>query len=173
MWGGGDITTNFISIQTFMLTKEEDDTGRWRKKRKREFIFFFKCEMLNIQFLKERVLTGKQLYLNPLLLWACSTHGLTSPLAFQKRRETFPLLLGTYGHIWTVSEAAGCAETWPNCFPSVSPQCFQGDSAENEWDFEHMMRSTKSLHFCPHILPLFHSELNFSIPTRKKPLPKS
>lgn len=37
------------------------------KKRKWGF-FFFKCEMLNIQVLSERVLTGKQLYLNPLLL---------------------------------------------------------------------------------------------------------
>lgn len=39
-----------------------------RKKGSGDFFFFFKCEMLNIQVLSERVLTGKQLYLNPLLL---------------------------------------------------------------------------------------------------------
>lgn len=156
-----------------MQTREVKDTGRWGKKGSGDLFFLsemLNMLMLNIQVLSEKVWTGKQLYLNPLLLWACSTHGLTSPLAFQKWKETFPLLLGTYGHIWTVSEAAACAETWPNCFSSVSPQCFQGDSTENKWDFE---CSTKSLHFCPQVLPLFHSELDHSIPSCKNLLPES
>lgn len=115
-----------------------NDTGKWRGERKRGFIFFlFKCEMWNIQVPNEKVWTGKQLYLNPLLLWACSTHGLTSPLAFQKWRETFPLLLGTYGHVWTVSEAAGCAQTWPNCFsqrlPNASGQKTDGISSTTQF----------------------------------------
>lgn len=69
--------------------------------------------MLNMKVFNEKVLTEKQLYLNPLLLRAPNTHSLTSPLMFWKWRKTF-FLLGTDGHIWTVSEAPGYAETWPN-----------------------------------------------------------
>lgn len=105
--------------------------GEWHwevgKKGSGNLYVFCVCEMVNIQVSNGKVSSGKQLYLNPLFLWACRTHGLTSPLVFQKWRETFPLLLGTYGHVWTVPEAAGCAETRPNCCSSVSPQCFQGD----------------------------------------------
>lgn len=132
-----------------------NDTGRWERKRKWGFIIFFKCEILNIQVPSEKVWAGKQLYLDQ-----CSSEPaalMAWPLPWRFRRGEKHSLF-----FWEHMDTFGlCQRQLVVLRPALiaSPQCLPNASRvtghKTNGNFEYSVRSTESLHFCPHILPLF------------------